>query len=107
MDILTGIIKLYIHDLPHNLVTTELKSQFISVTEMKEDQQLGALQQLIAQLPSCNKATLALLVPHLCRVCENSNGEIKPAHLGAVFGGTYRTLFPLLIKYCSQIFTPQ
>jgi len=107
MDVITGIMKLYIHDIPHNLVTTELKNQFLSVTEMKEDQQLGALQELIVQLPPCNKATLALLVPHLSRVCENSNGEIKPGHLGAVFGGTYRTVFPLLIKYSKQLFTPQ
>jgi len=104
VDVITGIIKLYIHDIPENLFTHKLKQQVINIAEMKEEEQAIALQPLIQKLPKCNKATLELLIPHLKRVCDKSNGEIKPGHIGSVFGGSYKIIFPLVINHCGVLF---
>jgi len=104
VDIVTGLVKLYIHDIPFNMFTSQLKPRFMEVAEMVLEEQLPILKNLINMLPPPQYTTAKFLVTHLRRVCDNSGGAINPGHIGAVFGGAYRTIFPVVIPHCNELF---
>jgi len=109
VDIVTGVIKLYIHDIPENILTRKLRDQFMTVAESKAKGQdpVPELRKLVAQLPPPHRASSELLFMHLKRVRDNSHGEVLPFHLGSCFGGLYRTWFPLFLPVCTEVFAPE
>jgi len=87
----------------------KMKEKFLAVSEKNAKtpnfNPVPELQDLISQLPAPQRASSELLFNHLKRVCDNTNGEVKPFHLGSCFGGLYRTWFPLILPNCPQVFT--
>jgi len=104
VDVITGIIKLYIHDLPENILTMKIRDQYLA--ELKTYTNIiSDLRKLLAQLQVPHRASAELLFNHLKRVCDNSNAEILPFHLASCFGGIYITWIPLFLPICPEVFT--
>jgi RalA-binding protein 1 len=59
-----GLLKLYLRELPTNVLTTERREEFVKVT---------ALNELVHSLPIENFELLRALSGHLLRIVENSD----------------------------------
>uniref|UniRef100_I3IWB5 Rho GTPase activating protein 18 n=1 Tax=Oreochromis niloticus TaxID=8128 RepID=I3IWB5_ORENI len=67
-----SLLKLFIRELPHPLLTVEYLNAFIAVNNLPtKKQQLQALNLLILLLPEANRDTLKALVEFFQRVIEN------------------------------------
>ncbi|CAI5683394.1 unnamed protein product [Oreochromis niloticus] len=67
-----SLLKLFIRELPHPLLTVEYLNAFIAVNNLPtKKQQLQALNLLVLLLPEANRDTLKALVEFFQRVIEN------------------------------------
>ncbi|XP_062517766.1 ralA-binding protein 1-like isoform X2 [Corticium candelabrum] len=69
INTITGALKLYLRELPENILTPELAPEFENAGREKNAAQLG---ELFSQLPSCNKLMLTWLLLHMKHITENS-----------------------------------
>uniref|UniRef100_A0A6B2L7M5 Rho-GAP domain-containing protein n=1 Tax=Arcella intermedia TaxID=1963864 RepID=A0A6B2L7M5_9EUKA len=104
IDIITGIIKLYIFDLPENLVTWKLKPEIQALLEYPDGERPALIKAVLAKLPPPNYASLEKFVVHLYKVVTRSNGGVTPLNVGSVFGGFNKILLPLLIQHAPALF---
>lgn len=96
IDVVAALVRQYIYDLPGSLFTRALRPRIdTACSENKRDDYLVVEQEL----PPCNRATLNRLLDHFELVVEHSKGEVLPAHLGSVLGGSYRTVIPRLLQW--------
>ena len=121
--VVTGVLKLFITELPENLFTDKLFEEFeklsrnlkswnISVKnslDLQNPEEIKKVHDLFSQLPNCNQASLKLLLGHLQRLihkCANiSNvGKFNSITVGSSFGTKYSKIFPLLIEFYNEIF---
>jgi len=69
----TGVLKLYLRELPEPLLTFELYDEWIESSRIKDrDTRLQSLWSLIERLPQQNKANLRYLVCFLSKLAEQS-----------------------------------
>jgi len=98
VDVVATLVRHYVFELPHNLVTSSLRDAF---KEACDQAQLAVVKDLLSRVPPCHAATLKRLVQHLALVLAHSEGHIASFQLGSVFGGAYRSILPQLIDwYC-------
>lgn len=74
MHAVAGLLKLYLRELPTNVLTTERREEFVKVTEMDDKAtKIKALNELVHSLPIENFELLRALSGHLLRIVENSD----------------------------------
>lgn len=90
MHAISGLLKLYLRELPTNILTSERRDDFVGVTEMEDkDHKVSALNKLVHSLPPENFALLKALSGHLLRIVDNSNvNKMTIRNVGIVFSPT-------------------
>lgn len=90
INVVCGCLKQFFIALREPLITNRLNPIFMqAIDEKSEAQVLAALFETIAQLPPCNKDTLAFIILHLQKVNVYSDANKMPIEsLARVFGPT-------------------
>ncbi|KJE92516.1 hypothetical protein CAOG_003469 [Capsaspora owczarzaki ATCC 30864] len=86
----TGVLKLYLRELPEALVTHALYDKFIDAARISQyNDRLYAIKDLVNELPAAHFATLQFIAAHLHRVAERSEQNLMAVNnLAIVFGPT-------------------
>lgn len=86
----TGLLKLFLRDLPDPLLTHEHHDSFIAAAKHEDEVvRRDSLHAIINSLPDPNYATLRALTLHLYRVMDNSHTNRMNSHnLAVIFGPT-------------------
>ncbi|KAI5857874.1 hypothetical protein BZA05DRAFT_415257 [Tricharina praecox] len=87
---ISGLLKLYLRELPNNILTSDRRDDFVKVTEMEDkNQKITALNNLVHSLPPENFALLKALSGHLLRIVDNSDvNKMTIRNVGIVFSPT-------------------
>ncbi|KAI5810227.1 hypothetical protein DFH27DRAFT_180762 [Peziza echinospora] len=85
-----GLLKLYLRELPTNILTTERREDFLRVTEMDDKQKkIQALNDLVHSLPIANFTLLKALSGHLIGIVDNAGvNKMNVRNVGIVFSPT-------------------
>ncbi|KAJ6259992.1 Rho-type GTPase-activating protein [Drechslerella dactyloides] len=106
---IAGLLKLYLRELPNNLLTRDLHGDFLEVLEDEDKiNRINRLNVLVHQLPIENFTLLRLLASHLITVVENADvNKMTVKNVGIVFSPTLNIpagVFSLFIMDYSSIF---
>ncbi|KAG4305666.1 hypothetical protein PORY_001222 [Pneumocystis oryctolagi] len=109
---IAGLLKLYLRELPTNILTRDLHAQFLSVMEIQDnDEKVISLNKLIHCLPEENFSLLHILINHLYRIVAHSDLNKMTSHnMGIVFSPTLNIpagIFSMLLIYYDTIFGNQ
>ncbi|KAM9860118.1 rac GTPase-activating protein 1-like [Aulostomus maculatus] len=89
INVITGVLKDFLRNLPEPLLTFQLNKAFMEAAEIQDDgNSLAMLYQTISELPQPNRDTLACLMIHLKRVSESVATKMDVTNLARVFGPT-------------------
>ena len=92
INVIAGILKDYLRELPEPLITESLSKLLINAAkEQVQDQDLASqkrvLSKLLAQLPQSNRETLVYLLNHFLRViAEKETNKMDARNLSVCFG---------------------
>jgi hypothetical protein len=83
----TGLLKLYLRELPDGVVTSRLYPYFISAAQCKEagEPQFAFLRAAVMALPKYNLMLLEFLMRHLARVSTCTETKMHVQNLATVF----------------------
>ncbi|KAI4477893.1 hypothetical protein M0804_012373 [Polistes exclamans] len=85
----TGVLKLYLREMPEALFTDALYPSFLEAFQTGELSRGAALRRVYEGLPSVNKAVIDFLLAHLIRVNKHEGQNKMSLHnLATVFGPT-------------------
>ncbi|XP_043485690.1 active breakpoint cluster region-related protein [Polistes fuscatus] len=85
----TGVLKLYLREMPEALFTDALYPAFLEAFQTGELSRSAALRRVYEGLPSVNKAVIDFLLAHLIRVNKHEGQNKMSLHnLATVFGPT-------------------
>jgi hypothetical protein len=86
----TGLLKLFLRELPENILTTELQREFHKIPSlMDRNMRIKALSELIPLLPTPNRTLLQVLCSHLIRVVRHSEiNKMTVRNISIVFSPT-------------------
>ncbi|KIR97882.1 RalA-binding protein 1 [Cryptococcus deuterogattii 2001/935-1] len=106
---IAGLLKTFLRDLPTSLLTRELHTQFLTVTDIVEpSERIAELARLVSELPRPNYALLRALVAHLILIVQNSaRNKMTLRNIGIVFSPTLGIpagIFSEMITNCGPIF---
>lgn len=114
---IASLLKLYLRELPMNILTSERRDDFVQVTEMTEKSaKITALNHLVHTLPIENFSLLKALSGHLLRIVDNADiNKMTIRNIGIVFSPTLNIpaqVFSMFLHEYRQIFfsegeTPQ
>ncbi|KAG0639144.1 hypothetical protein HOY80DRAFT_1045916 [Tuber brumale] len=104
-----GLLKLYLRELPTNVLTTERREDFVKVTEMDDKAaKIAALNELVHTLPVENFELLRALSGHLIHIVENSDiNKMTIRNVGIVFSPTLNIpaqVFSMFLHEYNHIF---
>ena len=87
---ISGLLKLYLRELPTSILTSERRDDFVKVTEMdNKTEKIAALNNLVHNLPVENFTLLKALSGHLLRIVDNSDiNKMTIRNVGIVFSPT-------------------
>ena len=90
VNIVTGLLKLWLRELPEPLMTFQLFDSFMQAADIQEyDDRLIAIKELVHQLPRPNYYILRGLIEHLDMVTEHEEtNHMYASNLAIVFGPT-------------------
>ncbi|XP_042262105.1 rac GTPase-activating protein 1-like [Thunnus maccoyii] len=89
INVITGVLKDFLRNLPEPLLTFQLNKAFMEAAEIKDDgNSLAMLYQTISELPQPNRDTLACLMIHLQKVSQCVDTKMDVTNLARVFGPT-------------------
>ncbi|KAM9408635.1 rac GTPase-activating protein 1-like [Pholidichthys leucotaenia] len=89
INVITGILKDFLRNLPEPLLTFHLNKAFMEAAEIQDDDNsLALLYQTISELPQPNRDTLACLMIHLQKVSQSVDTKMDVNNLARVFGPT-------------------
>ncbi|KAK5872804.1 hypothetical protein PBY51_013467 [Eleginops maclovinus] len=89
INVITGVLKDFLRNLPEPLLTFHLNKVFMEAAEIQDDgNSLAMLYQAISELPQPNRDTLACLMIHLQKVSECTDTKMDVNNLARVFGPT-------------------
>lgn len=99
---IAGLLKLFLRELPINVLTRELHPSFLRVVDLAHRREkVNELGSLVAQLPVANYTLLRFLSSHLQHVVENESvNKMTLRNIGIVFSPTLgipATLFNLFL----------
>ncbi|KAF3904073.1 hypothetical protein ABW21_db0203862 [Orbilia brochopaga] len=106
---IAGLLKLYLRELPNNLLTRDLHGAFLEVLEDEDKiNRINRLNALVHELPIENFTLLRLLASHLITVVENADvNKMTVKNVGIVFSPTLNIpagVFSLFIMDFASIF---
>jgi len=109
MHAIAGLLKLYLRELPTNVLTRELHMQFLNVLEVEDrPTRVASLHNLVQMLPAPNYALLKVLSKHLIRIVDNQEvNKMSIRNVGIVFSPTLNIpagVFSLFLSEYSKIF---
>ncbi|KAI8082861.1 uncharacterized protein BX664DRAFT_301325 [Halteromyces radiatus] len=87
---ISGLLKLWLRELPSNVLTQNLLKEFLPVIDMVDrDECINELGRLISMLPLANYTLLRALTAHLLRVVQNADtNKMTLRNIGIVFSPT-------------------
>ncbi|KAM9361832.1 rac GTPase-activating protein 1-like [Symphorus nematophorus] len=89
INVITGVLKDFLRNLPEPLLTFHLNKAFMEAAEIQDDgNSLAMLYQTISELPQPNRDTLACLMIHLQKVSQSVDTKMDTHNLARVFGPT-------------------
>ncbi|XP_029288682.1 rac GTPase-activating protein 1-like isoform X1 [Cottoperca gobio] len=89
INVITGVLKDFLRNLPEPLLTFHLNKVFMEAAEIQDDgNSLAMLYQAISELPQPNRDTLACMMIHLQKVSECVETKMDVNNLARVFGPT-------------------
>ncbi|KRZ39552.1 Rac GTPase-activating protein 1 [Trichinella pseudospiralis] len=91
INVLTGCLKRFFHQLKEPLIPLTSKQDFINAAVLEDDflMQMKRVHNAVMELPYPNRDTLCFLIMHLQRVAEVSASNKMPAeNLAKIFGPT-------------------
>ncbi|KRZ94714.1 DNA primase small subunit [Trichinella sp. T8] len=91
INVLTGCLKRFFHQLKEPLIPLTSKQDFINAAVLETDflMQMKRIHSAVMELPYPNRDTLCFLIMHLQRVAEASASNKMPAeNLAKIFGPT-------------------
>ncbi|XP_017278274.1 rac GTPase-activating protein 1-like [Kryptolebias marmoratus] len=89
INVITGVLKDFLRNLPEPLLTFHLNKTFMEAAEIQDDDNcLAMLYQAVSELPPPNRDTLACLMIHLQKVSQSANNKMDIHNLARVFGPT-------------------
>ncbi|KAK6362743.1 hypothetical protein TWF730_000199 [Orbilia blumenaviensis] len=106
---IAGLLKLYLRELPHNLLTRDLHGEFVAALEDDDkSNRVPRLNELVHMLPIENYTLLKVLAQHLIRIVDNAaENKMTVRNVGIVFSPTLNIpagVFSLFIMEYSSIF---
>ncbi|XP_028302610.1 rac GTPase-activating protein 1-like isoform X2 [Gouania willdenowi] len=89
INVVTGVLKDFLRNLPEPLLTFNLNKAFMTAAEIEDDDNsLAMLYQAMSELPQPNRDTLACLMIHLQKVSQSTATKMDTHNLARVFGPT-------------------
>ncbi|CAN9512395.1 unnamed protein product [Ophioblennius macclurei] len=89
INVITGVLKDFLRNLPEPLLTFHLNKSFMTAAEIEDDDNsVALLYQTISELPPPNRDTLACLMIHLQKVSQSVDTKMDVHNLARVFGPT-------------------
>merc|ERR1712212_449875 len=89
INVITGVLKLYLRLLPIPVITFDAYKSFMDASTSSASEQVNRLSQAIALLPPAHFHTLNAVINHLGRVLALKDVNLMTAeNLGTVFGPT-------------------
>uniref|UniRef100_A0A3B5MIN0 Uncharacterized protein n=1 Tax=Xiphophorus couchianus TaxID=32473 RepID=A0A3B5MIN0_9TELE len=89
INVITGVLKDFLRNLPEPLLTFRLNKVFMEAAEIQDDDNsLALLYRAISELPPPNRDTLACLMIHLHKVSQSADTKMDVSNLARVFGPT-------------------
>ncbi|KAK2862376.1 hypothetical protein Q5P01_001909 [Channa striata] len=89
INVITGVLKDFLRNLPEPLLTFHLNKAFMEAAEIQDDDNsLAVMYQTISELPEPNRDTLACLMIHLQKVSQCVDSKMDVNNLARVFGPT-------------------
>lgn len=86
---MTGVLKLYLREMPEALFTDALYPAFLDAFQTGELSRGNALRRVYDSLPQVNKAVIDFILAHLMRVNKHEGQNKMSLHnLATVFGPT-------------------
>ncbi|XP_031549509.1 uncharacterized protein LOC116287036 [Actinia tenebrosa] len=81
VNVITGILKDYLRELPEPLITDKMSQDLIlgvqdNIQEKSPDMQKKFLSKLLSELPNSNRNTLIYILNHLCRVINEEQNKM-------------------------------
>ncbi|KAL1922466.1 uncharacterized protein VTP21DRAFT_10005 [Calcarisporiella thermophila] len=103
------LLKLYLRELPQNVLTRELHPRFMSIIDVADrNARVLELGRLVLELPLVNYSLLRTLLGHLLRVVQNSDSNrMTIRNVGIVFSPTLGIpagIFSLLMLEYKSVF---
>ncbi|EFX00755.1 rhogap with PH domain protein [Grosmannia clavigera kw1407] len=104
-----SLLKMYLRELPTTILTRELHNQFLTVTEMSDqDEKLAALGELALRLPEANATLLKYLIAFLIKIINRADkNKMTVRNVGIVFSPTLNIpapVFAMLLQNYAAIF---
>ncbi|KAJ8036478.1 RalA-binding protein 1 [Holothuria leucospilota] len=101
VTVVTGLLKLYLRDLPEPVLTSELMPKFEEAAAVPNDQlRLEEFQAALKELPSCNYTLLAWIIVHLIHVLDNADqNRMSVQNLSIVFSPTMQISHRVLYHF--------
>jgi RalA-binding protein 1 len=98
---IASLLKLYLRELPSTILTNDLRTQFIAVTEMtNQKEKMAALAELVERLPQANAALLKYLISFLIKIIDHSDvNKMTVRNVGIVFSPTLNIPAPVFAMF--------
>jgi RalA-binding protein 1 len=96
-----SLLKMYLRELPSTILTNDLRTQFITVTEMTDHKEkMAALAELVERLPQANAALLKYLIAFLIKIIDHSDvNKMTVRNVGIVFSPTLNIPAPVFAMF--------
>lgn len=96
-----SLLKAYFRELPTTILTSDLRVEFIAVTEMSnQKEKLAALSQLVQRLPQANATILKYLIAFLIKIISHSDvNKMTVRNVGIVFSPTLNIPAPVFALF--------
>ncbi|KAI9208273.1 uncharacterized protein BJ171DRAFT_455531 [Polychytrium aggregatum] len=106
---ISGLLKLYLRELPNPILTRELQRSFLNITDIPDrNHRIPILAQLVEELPAPNYTLLHVLLAHLIRILRHSDvNRMTVRNMTIVFAPTLGIpagVFALMMTEYSVIF---
>lgn len=104
MHAVSGLLKLYLRELPEPLLTTELHRDFLRIMDLSErHMKIAEVTRLVNLLPSANFTLLKALSGHLNRVVHSSDiNKMTVRNISIVFSPTLNVPANVLSIFMSE-----
>jgi len=96
-----SLLKMYLRELPNTILTSDLRLEFIGVTEMTNVQEkIAALSELVERLPQANATLLKYLISFLIRIINHADSnKMTVRNVGIVFSPTLNIPAPVFAMF--------